>query len=281
MFGYIKPLECELRVREQKEYRAVYCGLCRAIGSRYGQLPRLALNYDCTFLAILLSALTERPHPDCRARVCGVRAYRGKNPIAEPSEALAYAADVNVLLAARKLGDDWADEHKLASWGGHALLQRADRAAGKRWPELAATIDAQLSQLSKIEARRASCTDEPSDAFGALMREIVLHAPMLRQEDRAAAAWMFYNLGRWVYLIDAWDDREKDRKSGAYNPFLATNMDEDAASFLLYISLNEAEKGYDLLPIPEGMGLLDNIVHEGCRSVTRRVLQKESGHEPV
>ena len=55
MFGYIRPLEGELKVREQREYRGYYCGLCKSIGARYGQIERLSLSYDCAFLAALLA----------------------------------------------------------------------------------------------------------------------------------------------------------------------------------------------------------------------------------
>ncbi|MDO4573413.1 MAG: DUF5685 family protein, partial [Clostridia bacterium] len=201
MFGYIQPLECELRVREQMEYRAFYCGLCRTIRARYGQAARLALNYDCAFLAAFLTALSDAPQPRCRPRRCAMRPGRGRNPVAEPSEALDYAADVNVLLTFHKLEDDWRDERKPMAAAGRLLLRRGARRAAARRPALARTVEEQLARLSQIERRRAVCTDEPSDAFGALLREIALQAPALREDDRAAAGWMFYNLGRWVSLI--------------------------------------------------------------------------------
>ncbi len=281
MFGYIRPLECELRVREQMEYRAIYCGLCKTLQKRYGQPTRLALNYDCAFLAALCLALGDAPHPSCRRKRCLLKPFRGKNPVAEPSEALDYAADVNVLLAFYQLADDWTDERRLAAWIGQLVLKPYARKAAEKWPALDTAMTEQLARLHALERKRAACTDEPSDAFGALLREVALAAPNLRREDRAAAAWMFYNLGRWVYLIDAWDDRTQDQKHGAYNPFLVTGMDRDAASFLLYVSLSEAEKGYDLLPVGSDMGLLDNIVHFGCRNMSRQVLDKGETHESV
>ena len=106
MFGYIRPLECELKVREQAEYRGVYCGLCKSIGRRYGQLERLTLSYDCAFLALTLFALTGGAA--FTPGNCGPRVYRGKRPIADPSAILDYAADVNVLLA-------WYTTHPVAS----------------------------------------------------------------------------------------------------------------------------------------------------------------------
>ena len=281
MFGYIRPLECELRVREQAEYRALYCGLCKAIHARYGQAARLVLNYDCAFLAAFLHALSETPHAACEPRRCALKLFRGKNPVAKPSAMLDYAADTNVLLAYHQLADDWADERRLRAALGRLLLKRSAKRAAKRQPKLAEAIAARLKDLNRLEQESAACTDEPSGAFGELMQEIILHAPMLAESDRAPAGWMFYNLGRWIYLIDAWDDREKDGKRGAYNPFLRANTDAEAASFLLYVSLTEAEKGYDLLPISEDMGLVNNIMHQGCRHVTRQILDKGEKHESV
>ena len=55
MFGYIGPCRPELRIREEKEYKAWYCGLCRELGHSYGQTARLGLSYDCAFISLLLS----------------------------------------------------------------------------------------------------------------------------------------------------------------------------------------------------------------------------------
>ena len=87
---------------------------------------------------------------------------------------------------------------------------------------------------------------------------------------------MFYNLGRWIYLIDAWDDREKDEKSGGYNPFLITKMEPERARFLLNVTLNEVSKAYDLLNLQQPSGLLDNIIRLGLDSAQRRVFKKQT-----
>ena len=84
---------------------------------------------------------------------------------------------------------------------------------------------------------------------------------------------VLYHLGRWVYLIDAWDDRHKDREKGAYNPFLAAGASREQAAFLLHLSLNEATDAYELLGIDLHKGLLDNIIYVGCPGNTRRILE--------
>ena len=60
MFGYLRPLQDELKVKEARLYRAVYCGICRAMAQRAGQLPRLALQYDAVLPALLWLALSEK-----------------------------------------------------------------------------------------------------------------------------------------------------------------------------------------------------------------------------
>lgn len=112
------------------------------------------------------------------------------------------------------------------------------------------------------------------------MRGIVHQAPEVPQQERAPLEWMFYNLGRWIYLIDAWEDRAKDEKRGGFNPFLLAGMSREEAAFLLHVSLTEAEKGYDLLSIVSHKDLLDNIMRLGCRHRTREAM-KEKQHESV
>jgi hypothetical protein len=275
MFGYIRPLECELKVREQAEYRGVYCGLCKSIGRRYGQLERLTLSYDCAFLALTLSALTGGA--TFTPGNCGPRVYRGKRPIANPSPVLDYAADVNVLLAWYKAADDTADEKSAKAAAAKLTLKRAYKKAAKANPKLDEAIKDSMNTLHDLEAEKTASTDEPSNAFGSLLASVILHALMLPESERAAAQWMYYNLGKWVYLVDAWDDREKDEKSGSYNPFLLTKMEREQAEFLLNITLNEAKKGYDLLTLNAANGLLDNIMTLGLMHAQERVLAGERG----
>ncbi|MEA4940009.1 MAG: DUF5685 family protein [Christensenella sp.] len=269
MFGYIRPLECELKVREQAEYRGYYCGLCKSIGVRFGQLERLSLSYDCAFLAALLSAISGGA--GFSRGNCGPRCYRGKRAIANASPALDYAADVNVLLAWYQAADDAADERSAKALAARLAFSRAYRKAAKLHPELDRVIRENTERLHTLEREKAASTDEPSDTFGKTLSAVILHAPMLPQSERQAAEWMFYNLGRWIYLIDAWDDREKDEKSGGYNPFLITKMEPERARFLLNVTLNEVSKAYDLLTLQQPSGLLDNIIRLGLDSAQRRV----------
>lgn len=275
MFGYIRPLECELKVREQAQYRGVYCGLCKSIGRRYGQIERLTLSYDCAFLALTLFAISG--DAVFTQGNCGPRAYRGKRPIAQPSPTLDYAADVNVLLTWHKAADDAADDRSAKAVLARTALRRAYKKAAKANRKLDYDIAESMKTLHALEAEKTESIDEPSNAFGRLLASVILHAPTLPISERKAAEWMYYNLGKWIYLIDAWDDREKDEESGNYNPFLCSKMDQETATFFLNVARNEAIKAYDLLSLQSPGGVLENIMELGLLHAQTRVLAGERG----
>ena len=58
MFGYIIPLKNELKVKDFDKFRTYYCSICSEIKNKFGNIPRLGLNYDTTFFSILLDGLS-------------------------------------------------------------------------------------------------------------------------------------------------------------------------------------------------------------------------------
>ncbi|MFR7852943.1 MAG: DUF5685 family protein [Christensenellales bacterium] len=144
--------------------------------------------------------------------------------------------------------------------------------AANRQPEMDRAISRGLKELGELEKANCSELDAPADAFARMMKSVGLSAPIENRGDRIALAHTLYHLGRWVYLIDAWDDRDKDKKKGSYNPFIASGADKDRAEFLLNCSLNEAINAYQLLNLLSHEGLLDNIILDGCPAKNREVL---------
>ena len=142
---------------------------------------------------------------------------------------------------------------------------------------MAGAVERGLAELSELERANCADIDAPCDAFARMMREIVLNAPVMDKRALDVMAHMSYHMGRWIYLADAWDDRAKDEKSGAYNPFTASGAKRDRAGFLMNISLTEAVKAYDLLNVIANKGILDNIIRLGCYERTCRLLYPVCG----
>ncbi len=270
MFGYIQPNKDELRFREYNEYRAYYCGLCKCIGRRFGEPMKLTLSYDCAFMALLLTGLAGKEDTQkCR---CGYKPLSRARMAASEDEYLRFAANMDIILAYCKLDDNWRDDRALGAAAGKAAMKGAFQKAKEQSPELYRAISEGIGELSQIERANTPELDPPADAFARMMKNIALAAPVEGAQNRLALGHMLYHLGRWVYLIDAWEDREKDKKSGSYNPFLASGAGKDRAEFILNCSLNEAINAYELLDIQAHEGLLDNIIKDGCPLKNSEVL---------
>ena len=272
MFGYIGTIESELKVREAASYKSWYCGLCQCMKRRYGPLSSLFLQYDCAFLALLFSGeLGETV--DARRCRCLHRCHDPQRKYRLETPALRFAAAVNVLLAYYKCLDDWRDERALVKGTAALLLKGAVRRAARDYPTLQARTEQFYRDQAAMEAEDGR-VDAAADPTGRYLESLADMLPFPEQE-KPPLRWLLYNLGRWIYLMDAWDDRKKDEKKGAFNPYLKANSTKEEAAFGLYASLEEAHKAFDLLSPSRDRGLMENVLTLGCPERTRRVLESD------
>lgn len=218
MFGYIRPVVGELKVRENEMFRAVYCGLCRSMGSHTGCASRMTLSYDFVFLALLRAALTGEKF-SVGAHRCAVHPLK-RRPVADDNAALAYCADAAALLSCAKLRDDLTDERGMRRLAAQSLRPAAAsmhrRVKGR--DALDCAIDDHLARLTALEAAESDSLDETAACFGALLGEIFadgLDGVSARIAREAGEA-----VGRFIYIIDAADDAPEDAEKGRYNPIL-------------------------------------------------------------
>ena len=281
MFGYISTIESELKVREAASYRSWYCGLCKCMKRNYGFFSTLFLQYDCAFLALLFSGeLGEAV--DAKRCHCLHRCHDPRRKYRLETPALRFAAAVNVLLAYYKCLDDWRDERDVVKGVGALLLKGAARRAGRDYPALQARTEQFYRDQMTME-RDDGRLDAAADPTGKYLESLADMLPF-PEAEKVPLKWLLYNLGRWIYLMDAWDDREKDQKKGAFNPYLQAGTPKEDAAFGLYASLEEAHKAFDLLSPSRDRGLMENVLTLGCPERTRRVLDKsdkEVGHESL
>ena len=215
MFGYVRPSAQDLPEGELNRFRTMYCGLCHTLSRRYGQAARFILNYDFTYLAILLSDGTAGMEDAGRCYTSPIR----KRPYLKPTAAMELAADESVILAYWQLRDGVEDHTWLSSLKyrtGAGLLESAYRKAAAYRPGFDDAVRCQLQTLSALEKAGNPSMDRSADAFAMLLS----HAAAGVEEPvrRRVLEQILYHLGRWVYLIDAADDLKEDAESGNYNP---------------------------------------------------------------
>lgn len=278
MFGFIRPVRPELRVREVDRFQQVYCGLCHAIRSRYGRFYTLFLSYDMTFYTLVTGCGCTETAPPCRAR-CDASPLR-KKACAAPDEYLERAADVSVLLSYHKLRDSLADEK-----GAKRLLAKMlcrmgrkgyEKARG-RLPDADRQMVEALADLQALEKQKCDSMDRAADASARLLTAAVPRSGDARER---ILTQMFYHVGRWVYLLDACADVAEDLISGNYNPVvLRYGLQTPSLSEVkqplertLERSLADVCSAFDLLGPARDEGLLRNIIFLGMPLVTRQVL---------
>lgn len=290
MFGYITPDKPDLKIWEFEVFRGYYCGVCKAMAKKSGHRGRIVLAYDCAFLALLLDSLEKEPVSG-KQRRCLVHPLK-KRYIVDSVSAVDYASDINVLLAYYNLIDKWQDEKNLLGPAGMAVLKKGYTRVKKKYPDLVKEVEEELENLRELEKKNCDSIDEVSEPFARLMQKIFLYAKDSESTGKVLG-WVGYNLGKWIYLLDAYDDIEDNIKRGLYNPLVVQfkyNDDEGVQSFrerirektefVLFYALSELEKAFSLLDIKKNKSILDNIIYRGLLVKTRNVLQIGAGcHE--
>lgn len=262
MFGYIYVNEQELKLKEYTAYRSFYCGLCRNLHQRYGRTAQMMLNYDLTFLAILLNGLYEPetvteqhrciPHPTSKHQMFS-------------NEAIDYAADMSVLLSYQKLMDDWEDEHRLVGRAAAGLLHKDYQKLRQKYPRQAEAVEENIRLLREAEQKDQREIDYAAGLNGQYLAEVFVWKEDAWQEYLHS---MGFYMGKFIYLMDALEDIEKDKKHGNFNVFadygtVWGNAKEQQIREILMSMMTEASRAFEHLPILENAEIIRNILYSG------------------
>lgn len=302
MLGYVVSYKPEMKVREAEMYKGYYCGVCKSISRRYGQLPRMVLSYDAALLAILIDCTFENIE-DFTKEGCIINPFKKKIIIS--SDAVDYAADAMLLLAWYKLLDDVKDEGKASAKILTGTMKGLYKRLKNGQPKLDQIIDSCLSELDTLEREKCSSLDQAADSFSKLMQELLAigfdyvkdhytekgFLEGASQEEfenkRGILKTLGYHLGKWIYVIDAYDDIEENIETKAYNPLVYRfeySPEERAGEFKnrirgdvernLTMYLAQIARCLDMLDIKKNKGILDNVVYIGLLKKTEDVLNK-------
>ena len=231
----------------------------------------MTLSYDMTFLALLLSSLYE-PETVSGYRRCV--AHPVEKHLYRQNEFTDYAADMNLLLSYEKCLDDWIDEHKTKKRLMAALLKNKNQQVYEKYPEKFDKICACMERIHELEKAESRNIDEVSGAFGEIMAEIFAYRQDEWEETLRRMGFFF---GKFIYLMDAYEDIEEDLEKGTYNPMKDLYGQEDfekRAGEVLLMMMAECSKAYERLPIVENTQILRNILYSGVWSRYDQVKQK-------
>ena len=284
MFGYVTICKEKLSEEGFDTFRAYYCGLCKAIGKRCSQSARMGLSYDITFLAVILSAVYKSDE-EIENKRCFLHPWRKRSCVTD-SLPLDYAADAGVMLSYLKLIDDRNDDRSIKSLFAIWLFYFGMRKAKRRFPETYAGIKACLERLSELEKNSCNDIDETADCFAKILEILFTPEFIEEQSQRRILAWLGYNIGRWIYVMDAYNDIEKDIKHNNYNPFLKKYERQSAVEIKsalqkklnvsMTFTLENAASAYELLDVGKNREVLDNIIYIALKNKQDIILGEEN-----
>ena len=278
MFGYVRAELPYLYIKDDALYKALYCGVCKGIAKTCGNAARVALSYDVAFLSAAIHNIAgvditvEKQH-------CLTHCIRSRQ-MAEVDEISMQLGALNTLLAYYKCMDDVEDNE-----GGRAkraFLKSGFRKAKKKYPELERIVRENLSKQSSLEKQKIASVDRAADATANMLAEVC--DSILGEKTTPAAHNLFYAVGKWIYLIDALDDYDKDLKKGNYNPFalsynaackkeLLSGKSAEEIAFTFNAIFYDIRENLSQIKFHFNRDLTDNILLRGLPSVTKLVMQ--------
>lgn len=274
MFGYVKINKMDLTFREYEHYRGFYCGLCKCLKDNHGEISRLALNYDITFLILLLTSIY-KPKTTMVEEGCIVNPFKKKKKIS--SEVTEYAANMNVLLTYYKLEDNLADDNRLKDKLAYNLYKGRLKKAYDAYEYKANYIKSQLEALQELEKSKSTNIDLVSNTFGRLMAEIFAYR---KDENEAHLRKIGFNIGKYIYILDAYEDLDMDYKKGRYNPFIEYIDKKQELKIkvdnMISLSLGMAANSIEKLDIDINNAIIENIIYSGVFLRYQNILEKGS-----
>lgn len=290
MFGYVKPDKPELKIKDYETYKAIYCSLCRTLGKEYGLLARFLLTYDAAFYALLKKSVLQEK-PDCAYKgVCRFNPLKKCNYI-DTDSYLKDAAALTVIMFYYKVLDNINDGKplkRLASRLVYPYIKIKFNKAVKKYSKYNNIIKVSTDEQVRIENEKTDSIDIAAHPTAVSLQKI-LSDGIKDETQKRIVERIGYCLGRWVYLMDAFDDLENDIKAGAYNPFaLKYKLDksfltgdnkaiEDDIIKSIRLTANETGLALELLDKNCYKPLIENIIFDGMEAELMKIIKKKRG----
>jgi hypothetical protein len=194
-----------------------------------------------------------------------------------------------LILTWYKLLDDVSDEKKPTSRAALTLMKPLFKKLKKSRGALCDEVGTYLNEMSRLEKEKSSNLDQVAETFAKILEAVFLAGPgTMDDNNKRVLARLGYHLGKWIYLMDAWDDLKENLISGAYNPLIYRynysadetlgefkNRIKDSCEWHLLLCCGEMGKALDLLDIKKNSSIIENIVYLGLLRRTENVLGKE------
>lgn len=281
LLGYVKTYKPELKIKDYEVYRGLYCSLCRTLGRQYGILSRLLLSYDVTFLIVVMLSV-KNAVPTFKKGRCPFNVAKRCNYCQDCKGDLSFAAALTVLMFYYKVKDNLADSPFFKRLLVRLIVPYASRLrvkALKKYKRLDELLSGGMKRQAFTENSNTDVTDRAAHESADMLGRIFCYD----DADNINLYRFGYAVGRWVYLMDAADDMEKDLKSKSFNVFVNRFKIKDIRDFkaemkkeieaTLNMSRAQALEAFSKLETKIFIPIVENILTDGMDSSMNKVLK--------
>ncbi len=281
MFGFVTVDKGEMLVKDFETYKAIYCSLCKQLGKEYTFLSRFILSYDCTFYAVMALSLEKSCCAFSQGR-CKFNPLKKCNYLKNHEDALSKAAALSIISMYYKLVDNIADGgcfEKLLCRFLMMFFSPCHKKAMKKYPDIEKAVSKMSKDQFKAERDLNCCIDKAADPTATMLSSVMSQLDDSDTNRRVLSA-MGYFLGKWIYLIDAADDYDKDMKNGSFNPYVIAYGDSkaeyiDDINSSLNHCLSECLISYNLLKVNQLDRIIENLLFYGLPKKQKSILFKD------
>lgn len=279
MFGYLDIEKGKLQDGERGLWQTFMCGLCMSTKSAYGNFPRAFITNDINFFNVLFHSVTQTD-VEIEQKTCFSHPLK-KRAILKTTALTDELASANVLLTYWNVYDDVIDDGGVAKKAALRSLKKSYAKAKSGLPQMDCMLAEMYADLQSLEKSHCDVIDKVAHSFASLSQQFATQ--VLGEQSNQYVETLCYNLGKWIYLIDALDDVEKDLKKGNYNVFASCyrfNKVDDVAGkldeiqFLMYSVLNRIAQSYNDLNLTKYVCILNNVLFDSIRDKTSQTLNK-------
>lgn len=218
MLGYLHPkLKCS-NPKLKEQYRALYCGLCHSLKKNYGYRGIACLNYEVTFLLLLIISASEKESVIFHGSCCLTPFVRVPF-IDYLSREVKTSADISILVSGFEIKDNINDGGVFVWKIFDRLLNKLNETATNEISEFEASIKNKLNTFYHLEKKGSDDIDEILCSCGDIVEKFV--EPLLPAVEGPVAeiiSKIANYIGQWIYLVDACDDLQKDISTDSFNP---------------------------------------------------------------
>lgn len=218
MLGYLHPKLKSSNSKLKEQYKALYCGLCHGLKKNYGYRGIACLNYEVTFLLLLIISASEKESVIFHGSCCLTPFVRVPF-IDYLSREVKTSADISILVSGFEIKDNINDGGVFIWKIFDRLLNKLNETATNDISEFEASIKNKLNTFYNLENNESDNIDDILCACGDIVEKFV--EPLLPAVDGPVAeiiSMIANYIGQWIYLVDACDDLQKDISTDNYNP---------------------------------------------------------------